>query len=77
MKLLCLGDLGRQERASHVLVQCTEVSFSRTGLVLWPVSLERALKELVLQVPEGELGLISSCVGRLASILVTVPAELL
>jgi len=53
------------------------MSFSRIGLVLWPVSRERALKELVLQVAEGELGMISCCVGRLASILVTEPAELL
>ena len=52
----------------------TELVLEGTHLV---VGGQRALEELTLQVAESELGLIGGSVWRLASILASVPAQLL
>ena len=61
VKLHWLIYLGRQDRASHILLLGTQLLLNRTRLVVRPVSLQDVLEELTLQVPERELGLISGC----------------
>ena len=77
MQLRWLIYLGRQERASHILLLGTQLLLNRTWLVVGPVSLHGALEELTLQVSERKLGLIGACLMWFASILSTVLAQLL
>ena len=72
-----LSYLGRQERASHTPLLGVQVLLNRTGLVVGLVGLHGALQELILHVPESELGLIRGWVRRLVPILAAVPAQLL